>query len=83
MTDDQFNSLMRAIANLGTALADMKEEHGERLTALEREVRRMGERLVMVEGRLALFEGRMGMMEERQVSLERAVNELGPERAAE
>lgn len=81
VTDDQFATLMRAIGNLGTAMAEMQEtvdglketanRLDRRMTALEREVREeVMPFLRRIDGRLGMVEARIAAFEGRMGVME-------------
>lgn len=77
MTDDQFQTLNRAVGNLAVVVGEMHTDLAELKATIHEEVlpslRRIDDRLAVVESRWSNIEGRLATSEMRYATLEQTV----------
>lgn len=77
MTDDQFQTLNRAVGNLAVVVGEMHTDLADLKATVHEEVlpflRRIHDRLAAVEGRWSNIEGRLATSEMRYATLEQII----------
>ncbi|MXX18674.1 MAG: hypothetical protein F4X03_07030 [Dehalococcoidia bacterium] len=77
MTDDQFQTLNRSVGNLAVVVGEMHTDLADLKATVHEEVlpflRRIDDRLAVVEGRWSNIEGRLATSEMRYAALEQIV----------
>ncbi len=77
MTDDQFQALSRSVGNLAAAVANLHSDVTDLKNSVEQNVmpflRRIDNRLAVVESRWSNIEGRLATSEMRQTAVEQIV----------
>ncbi len=77
MTDDQFQALSRSVGNLAAVVADLHSDVTDLKNSVEQNampfLRRIDNRLAVVESRWSNIEGRLATSEMRQTAVEQIV----------